>query len=187
MDGTGHRDTQPFVFWGKLGNQAKFWQRGKILATWQKQCRNKYLNQAIRKDFGIQARFWQSGKQFSQNNLPRPIVCSNMFAWLTVYCSLPYCQTEELIIPLVSQISHVTRVFSLAIWEKWGESPTIPSTSVSKNRIFNSVERHFLTKRNSKEIWREVILKPWPIRYMSEQDQGLLVPTSDCRLSMGTW
>jgi len=26
---------QVFLFWGKLGNQAKFWQSGKILAIWQ--------------------------------------------------------------------------------------------------------------------------------------------------------
>jgi hypothetical protein len=34
VDGIGQRDMQIF-FGGKLGNQAKFWQRGKILAVWQ--------------------------------------------------------------------------------------------------------------------------------------------------------
>jgi hypothetical protein len=38
------------------GNVAKFWQRGKILATWQ----NK-RKEPIQK-LGNQARFWQSGK-----------------------------------------------------------------------------------------------------------------------------
>jgi hypothetical protein len=42
------REKQVFVFWGKLGNQARSWQSGKILATWQ--------------DFGNQARFWQLDK-----------------------------------------------------------------------------------------------------------------------------